>query len=336
MDVAIWQANVPVDGVAAYRAAARGSRTWRAYQSDWRCWSRWCERNGVDPLNADPDAFCRYLVDLAARYSPGTVERRLAGISAAYATRGLDGPRQYRVVRETLRGIRRAWVDRCEQSGRPVVRRMAAADLPVVARMVNALPANLRGLRDRALLLVGFAGALRRSELAALRVEDVEDRGHALVLHIRRSKTDQLGEGADVPVYAGVGDLCPVRALREWLQAAGIQSGPVFRAVDRNTGRVLDGPLCTETVRLAVKRAAEAAGLDPDDFGAHSLRAGFVTQAAVNGAPLNEIMGVSRHRSERVARAYIRKSEALQNVAARTLWQAAPAALQDLAASAAV
>ena len=173
-------------------------------------------------------------------------------------------------------------------------------------RIARASGESMLDVRDRALLLVGFAAALRRSELVALDVADVRFTDDGLEVAIRRSKTDQLGQGRLVGVPHGSKAACPVRALRAWLDRAGIVEGPIFRPVDRG-GRIGAERLRDQAVARAVQRAAEQAGLDPADFGAHSLRAGLATSAAKAGKGLDVIMATTGHRrSERVARGYIR------------------------------
>ena len=166
---------------------------------------------------------------------------------------------------------------------------------------------SLVGKRDRALLLLGFAGAFRRSELAALRVEDLTFGADGVDVLIRRSKTDQEGQGQVVAIPHGV-HLKPVESLQDWLQAAGIKAGPIFRAVSRG-GKVGEAALTGHSVANVVKRYAAAAGLDVSSFSGHSLRAGFVTSAADRGADLNRIMDVSRHVDPRTVRTYIRRAD---------------------------
>jgi integrase len=170
--------------------------------------------------------------------------------------------------------------------------------------MLSRAPDTLIGLRDRALLLVGFAGAFRRSELVALDVEDLEFTEDGMKVLIRRSKTDQEGAGQAVGIARGV-NLCPVAALKAWLAAAGITSGPIFRPVNRH-GRVQDRRLTDQVVALVVKRYAEAAGMDSRKYAGHSLRVGLVTSAAMNNVPEYVIQKQTRHKSTDMLRRYIR------------------------------
>jgi integrase len=173
--------------------------------------------------------------------------------------------------------------------------------------MVTSLPDNLLGIRDRALLLIGFAGGFRRSELVALNVEDLEFKREGLVVTIRKSKTDQEGIGRKIGIpYGSNCDTCPVRSLQLWLEEGAITEGSVFRSVNRH-GHVQEGCLSDKAVALVVKRCAESAGLDSSKYSGHSLRAGMATSAAMNGASERQIMKQTGHRSEAMVRRYIRE-----------------------------
>jgi integrase len=182
--------------------------------------------------------------------------------------------------------------------------------------MVAMLPDKLIGVRDRALLLVGFAGAFRRSELVSLDVGDVEIRREGLLVTLRRSKTDQEAAGREVAIpYGSNPDTCPVRALEAWLEASGIADGPLWRAVDKG-GRLQPGRLSDKAVALVVKKRAEAAGLDPDLYAGHSLRAGLATAAAAAGASERSIMEQTGHKSVQTVRRYIRRGTQFRDNAA--------------------
>jgi integrase len=202
-------------------------------------------------------------------------------------------------VCETWRGIRRTF-------GVAPVRKapLRAADIRALVATLDT--SQLGGIRDRALLVVGFAGAFRRSELVALDVADVAETADDLVVTIRRSKTDQEGEGASIGLpFASDPATCPVRTLRAWLDAAGIESGAIFRHVDRH-GRLLGARISGRAAAERVKRACQAAGLEARRYGGHSLRAGLITSAIEGGATEHRTMRHSRHRSVHVFRTYVR------------------------------
>lgn len=172
--------------------------------------------------------------------------------------------------------------------------------------MIDRLPNTTIGIRDRALLLIGFAGAMRRSELVNVRVHDLAETKEGLVIRIRRSKTDQEGKGREVAIpYGSAPETCPVRALREWIAAGQLTEGPLFRRIDRH-GHINGRALHRDSIGAIVKRAAEAAGLDPKVYAGHSLRAGLCTQAYINGARELDIMRQTGHKSLDTVRKYIR------------------------------
>ena len=185
--------------------------------------------------------------------------------------------------------------------------------------MVAVLPDDLRGLRDRALLLVGFAGGMRRSELVGLDVGDVVEEKEGLRITIRRSKTDQEGAGREIGIVRGRHPLTdPVAALADWLAAAGIEEGPIFREVDRGN-RVGTARLSDRAVARIAKGAAERVGIDPATVSGHSLRSGLATSAAAAGAPERTIMRTTGHRSEAMVRRYIRAGSVFTESASRYL-----------------
>jgi integrase len=185
-----------------------------------------------------------------------------------------------------------------------------------IRAMVSTLPDGLLGIRDRALLLVGFAGAFRRSELIAIDCADVDITRDGLVVMLRRSKTDQEGAGRKVAIPFGSNpDTCPVRALESWLKASMISEGAIFRHVNRH-GHLQPGRLSSYAVALVVKRTAAAAGLDPAKYAGHSLRSALATSAAIGGTSERSIMAQTGHRSVNMVRRYIRDGNLFRENAA--------------------
>ncbi len=262
----------------------------------------------TSPLGA---TLALYLTDRAETCKPATLGRRLVTIAQAHKTAGHDTPTTTPPVRAVWAGIRR--VKGTAQEGK------AAAVTDDVRTMVAGLPHTLRGHRDRALLLLGFAGAFRRSELVALAVADVEDTHAGLVVTLRKSKTDQAGAGRKVGIpYGTYVESCPVRAYRAWREASGIIQGPLFRSVDwRDT--LSAGPLSDKGVARIVKRRAKAAGLDPTKYSGHSLRAGLATAAAAAGKSERAIMAQTGHKSLPMVRRYIREGDLFRENAAANL-----------------
>jgi site-specific recombinase XerD len=298
-----------VESVTRYARASRADSTLRGYRSDWRDFEFWCLRHRLQSLPAAPATVAAYLSACAdgGKLKAGSIQRRVSAIAAFHQVHGHASPTSSAEVRLTVAGIRRT-LGVAQEGKAPVL----TAD---VAAMLAHVPAKLLDARDRALLLIGFAGAFRRSELVALNVEDIEFREDGLKVTIRKSKTDQEGAGQVIGIACGT-KLCPARALREWLAAAQISAGPIFRHVDRH-GRIRER-MSPEAVAIVVKRYAAAAGLDPAKYAGHSLCAGLVTQAAMNSVQELAIMKQTRHKSSDMLRKYIRDASLFRdNASAR-------------------
>jgi site-specific recombinase XerD len=291
-----------------YAAAASSANTTRAYASDWRDFEAWCGRFGALALPADPGTAALYLTSLARRgLKVSTVRRRAAAITRGHRVAGHASPVGDPRVAQVLEGIART-------HGAPPAKKVALLRDPLVRAVDSIDDSTVAGARDRAVLLVGFALGLRRTELVALAVEDVEPHPDGALVTIARSKTDQRASGARLLLaYADDGRPCPIRALRSWLATAGVAAGPVFRRVTRS-GAVTT-PLTAQSVALIVKRRVAAAGLDPAAFAGHSLRAGFATQAARDGYLPAQIADVTRHRDRRVLDGYIQAGRGAADVA---------------------
>jgi integrase len=300
------------DAADAFTAAAKSAGTRKAYRQSLATFWTWCASVGRSPFPASPDTVRLYVVHLASvGRKLATIDRALAAISKAHRVKGLDSPTRSGLVGEVLAGMRR-------QLGAP--QRQALAFEPVhVLRIVHGLPVTTRGLRDRALVTLGFCGGFRADDLARLVVEHVTDDGKGLVVNVPRSKTDQAGDGRLVGIpYQSDPDGCPVRAVRAWITAAGLTAGPLFRAVDRH-GKVSPTAMHPNRIGKAVTRMARDAGLG-DGFGGHSMRAGFCTTAARNGRGERAIMAVTGHKSADTLRRYIRRGTLWQDNAAAGLY----------------
>ena len=289
-----------LEEAVSYARAEKAAATRRAYRSDFDLFRTWCETKAVPALPAEPSTVAAYLASEADRGTrPSTISRRLAAIRYAHKLAGFEPPTNSDAVRATLRGIRRS------ASNAPVRKEPATAER--ILAMVALAGGGAKGLRDRALLLLGFAGAFRRSELVALDIGDVEFCDGGLRVRIRKSKTDQEGLGATIAIVPG-SIACPVQATREWIEETGITEGPLFRPTTRR-GQISNRRLSDRAVAEVVKKYARRVGLNAEDFSGHSLRSGFLTSAARRGASIFKMMDVSRHRSVDTLRGYVRDAE---------------------------
>jgi site-specific recombinase XerD len=309
--------------VRAYQKASKADATVRAYTSDARVFQDWCARFGFRSLPATPEAVAAFIVSEAEDgRAASTLGRRLAAIRYAHKLAKLPDPTDDEGVHAAMKGARRKL--------KVAPKQKAAATADILAALLMRTPDTLTGKRDRALLALGFAGAFRRSELVALDVEDLIEDPEGLRVMVRRSKVDQEGRGLEKAIPHGR-FIRPVALVREWLDVAGITDGPVFRPVSRSGrvrkvsqtasvsgGRVLaqvepkPPRLTTQAVADIIKKYTAAAGLDASTFGAHSLRAGYITTAAERGADLARIMDQSGHRDPRTVVGYIRRANAFK------------------------
>jgi integrase len=295
-------------------AAAKAPTTRKAYRNDWRDFESWCRERQLTALPSTPEAVTLYIADRATTLASGTITRRLTSITKAHQAAGFtNSPATTRhfIVGETLKGIRRT-IGTAQHGKDPLL----SAD---IRRIVAARREDLLGLRDSALVLVGFAGGFRRSELAGINICDLKFSADGVVASVRKSKTDQEGAGREVGLPFGAShDTCPVRSLRWWLAASGISDGPVFRSVGRY-GHVSRRGLHRDSIGKLLKRAAGRAGLKVEELGSHSLRAGCVTQAAMNGVREFVIMKQTGHKTVATLRRYIRSGEIFRENAAAGL-----------------
>jgi integrase len=321
-----------IDG--AYAASARTANTVRGYDADWRHFASWCARRKIAPLPADPRQVARYLTELVdgTRAPTGqwierprrvtTLERRLAAIRQRHRTAGLPFDAVDPVLHDTWLGIRR------QHSAPPRAKEPTVTEL--VRALVTILPATLLGLRDRALLLLGFAGAFRRSELVGIDVADCAEHADGIVVTLRAPPSNAESRVEEVGIPRGMhGETCPVHALTDWLSAADITDGPVFRPVTRY-GSIGAERLSASAVALVIKRAVHEAqsvaraadneplaeSLEPSRYAGHSLRAGFIISAAAAGVSERDIMRHTRHKRADKLQRYMRHATILRHNAA--------------------
>lgn len=285
-----------------YVTASKSANTLKAYASAYRDFVFYCDNiANARAMPAASETVCDYIAFLADRHiKVSTIDQRIAAIAFLHTSQNLDDPTAHAMIKETMAGIRRALGTAPNQKA-PLLRQD-------VRHLALILGDDVRGLRDAAILLVGFAGAFRESELTALEISDLKFSDNELHITIRQSKTDQEREGRvkRIPVLSEANaSFCPVRALQAYLASAEITAGAVFRKIDR-WGKVWEKPLRPAAVAYILKRAVTNVGMDASAFAGHSLRAGFVTQAASDDVPLHEIQDVTWHKSSDMVRRYIR------------------------------
>ena len=264
--------------------SSKSNNTVDAYESDWDDFVYWCESRHVDFFPATPETIVNYINDLADHAKANTISRRISAISENFNASGMaDNPCKSSLVSSALRGIRRL-KGTYQQGKTPIL------------------------LEDLAILLIGFMGAFRRSEISALMVEDLTFSPQGLEIFVRSSKADQEGQGAVVAIpYIENAEFCAVRAVKAWLRYTGIKSGPIFRGFTKKMD-IRKTALSDKSIADIVKKYVELIGLDPAMYGAHSLRHGFATTAASFGVEERNIMRQTRHHSVNMVRRYINEA----------------------------
>lgn len=282
---------------------SKSKRTRAAYASDWKMFSAWCDRHHERALPATAAMVVAYLSFMAeAGRKIATMSRALVSINLAHQAAECESPVGSLLEREAMKGFKRL-LGVAQRKKTPLL-------LSDLRRIFVAMPEpNSRiAVRDRALLLVGFAGGFRRSELAALGVEDIKFVDEGMIVKLPRSKTDQYGKGRDVPISRGGSSICPVKAMRKWLTLSGIATGGVFRRVHK-TGALGIATITSGMVGRIVQQYAARIGKEASEFGGHSLRRGCCTSMARAGLSEAQMMRVTGHRSSAQLRGYIQDAE---------------------------
>jgi site-specific recombinase XerD len=286
---------------AALASAATAPNTRRTYASAVGTFRAWTDVHGRSSLPATPETVALYVAYLVRKGRKATtIERALVAISQAHLDANQPSPRSAPIVRRVLRGLRR-------RPGTESQPQRALTEAEVVA-MVGGLPNDVGGLRDRALLALGFATGLRRSELVALDIEHVTLGGDFVVVLVVRSKTDPGGRGRRVRAERRTDAACPVRALEDWIRAASVEHGPLFRPVLRG-GHTVSRRLNDKVVDRIVKNTADTARIDAARVSAHSLRSGYATTEAARGVPERTLMKRLGHTDPAMTRRYVRLVE---------------------------
>lgn len=300
-----------LESARRYANKSRSDSTWRAYESDIRVFQTWCTDSGVQSLPAETDTVAAFIaVEADKGMAVSTIRRRLSAIRLMHFANDLPSPHESIRVADVLKGIANDQKSRVPDQAKPAL----DAD---IRKLVDALDlTTIQGIRDRALLLIGFDSALRRSELVSITLDNIERQDKGLLIYIPYSKTDQSGKGTHVAVLRRENSsCCPVSALDNWLTVASIESGHVFRRIFKNR-KIGASPLSDRSVSLIIKRSAKTAGYTKREiagFSGHSLRRGFITSAAYDGKDLVSIMKQTNHKKITSLTGYIESRDLLKN-----------------------
>ena len=276
---------------------SKSNNTIRAYQSDYNDFSLFCTKNGFQAMPTEPKILSLYITHLASYSKFSTLKRRLASISIIHKTKGHYIDTKHPIIVENLMGIKRT--NGSNQKGK---KPLLINDLKQLIQAIDkSKEKNIRKIRDKALILIGFSGGFRRSELVDIEYEDIEFVEEGVKIFVKRSKTDQSGEGMTkaIPYFNNI-NFCPVKALNKWVVEAELKDGKIFNISDKN-------------VALIIKKYANYAGLDAHKYAGHSLRSGFATSTAESGAEERNIMAMTGHKSTEMVRRYIKEANLFKN-----------------------
>ena len=276
--------------------SSKAVNTLRAYKADFKDFTLFCKKNGLNSIPSEPKVITLYLTHLSKSSKFSTLKRRLASISVIHKLNGHYLDTKHPIITENLLGIKRA-KGTYQKAKKPIL----ISDLKLIINAINQDKASKNKLVNKALILIGFSGGFRRSELVSIEFEDVEFVREGLKIFVRRSKTDQSGEGMTkgIPYFTNP-EYCPVVSIKKWIEESKIQSGKIFDMSDKN-------------VALIIKKYAALAGLDHRKYSGHSLRSGFATSTAELGAEERSIMAMTGHKTTQMVRRYIREANIFKN-----------------------
>jgi len=276
---------------------SKSKNTLRAYQSDYTDFLEFCSKNGFQSMPTQPKILALYITHLSSYSKYSTLKRRLASISVIHKAKGHYIDTKHPIIIENLMGIKRT--NGSNQKGK---KPLLINDLKIIIKAIDqSKEKDNRKIRDKAILLIGFSGGFRRSELVDIEYEDIEFVSEGVKIFVKRSKTDQSGEGMTKAIpYFYNKDFCPVIALKNWIEIIELRSGKIFNISDKN-------------VALLIKKYANYAGLESHRYAGHSLRSGFATSTAESGAEERSIMAMTGHKSTEMVRRYIKEANLFKN-----------------------
>ena len=276
---------------------SKSKNTLRAYQSDYTDFLEFCSKNGFQSMPTKPKILALYITHLSSYSKYSTLKRRLASISVIHKAKGHYIDTKHPIIMENLMGIKRT--NGSNQKGK---KPLLINDLKIIIKAIDqSKEKDNRKIRDKALMLIGFSGGFRRSELVDIEYEDIEFVSEGVKIFVKRSKTDQSGEGMTKAIpYFDNKDFCPVIALKNWIEIIELRNGKIFNISDKN-------------VALLIKKYANYAGLESHRYAGHSLRSGFATSTAESGAEERSIMAMTGHKSTEMVRRYIKEANLFKN-----------------------
>ncbi len=288
---------------------SKASNTLRAYKSDFKDFGSFCAKHGFDSLPTEPKIVALYLTNLSKTSKISTLKRRLVSISMVHKLKGLYLDTKNPIITENLMGIKRT-IGISQKGKKPLL----IKHLKLIIDVINQQKfEEIKKARDKSIILIGFGGGFRRAELISINHDELEFVPEGLKITLRRSKTDQYGEGLlkGLPYFTNE-NYCPVMNLKKWLELSKITSGPVFRRFNKGS-TLTSNRLTDQTVVLLIKNYLKLAGIENSDFSGHSLRAGFATVAAESGADERSIMTMTGHKTTQMVRRYIREANIFKN-----------------------
>ena len=288
---------------------SKSENTLRAYQSDYNDFSLFCSKNGFQAMPTQPKILALYITHLSSYSKYSTLKRRLASISILHKTKGHYIDTKHPIIMENLMGIKRT--NGSNQKGK---KPLLINDLKKIINVIDQENCNdIKKFRNRSIILIGFSGGFRRNEIISLDYDDLDFVSEGLKINLRRSKTDQFGEGSvkGLPYFDNC-EYCPVISLKKWIEISNINSGPLFRRFTKGY-KLLKHRLTDQTVALLIKKYLELAGINSENYSGHSLRSGFATSAAESGAEERSIMAMTGHKSTEMVRRYIKEANLFKN-----------------------
>lgn len=289
---------------------SKAINTIRAYKSDFRDFELFCVKNGFKSIPTDPKIVSLYLTHLSTKdFKMSTLKRRLVSIGVIHKIKGHYFDTKHPSIIENIMGIKRR-KGSIQNGKKPLLINDLKQIINVIDRINNE---EIKKFRDRSIILIGFSGGFRRNEIVSLNCDDLDFVTEGVKINLRRSKTDQFGEGAvkALPYFENL-QYCPVLSLRKWTEVSNIKSGALFRRFSKGS-KLMENRLTDQTVALLIKKYLKLAGIDSKNYSGHSLRSGFATSAAESGAEERSIMAMTGHKSTEMVRRYIKEADLFKN-----------------------